>query len=66
MTAVAGNKAPDLMWWAPAYTGQLAKTGKLVKVQDMIKADKSFNKSDIYIPAFIRAYPFLNVEVKFQ
>lgn len=48
MTAVAGNKAPDLMWWAPAYTGQLAKTGKLVKVQDMIKADKSFNKSDIY------------------
>ena len=23
-----------------------------------------FNKSDIYIPAFIRAYPFLNVEVK--
>ena len=30
MTAIAGNKAPDLMWWAPAYTGQLAKTGNLV------------------------------------
>jgi len=48
MTAVAGNKAPDIMWWAPAYTGQLAKTGKLVKVQDMIKSDKTFNKADIY------------------
>lgn len=23
-----------------------------------------FNKSDVYIPAFIRSYPFLNVEVK--
>ncbi len=23
-----------------------------------------FNKSDIYIPAFIRSYPFLNIEVK--
>lgn len=48
MTAVAGNKAPDLMWWAPAYTGQMAKTGKLVKVQDLIKKDSSFKKSDIY------------------
>ena len=29
-----------------------------------IKEISIFNKSDIYIPAFIRAYPFLNVEVK--
>ena len=48
MTAVAGNNAPDLMWWAPAYTGQLAQTGKLAKVEDLIKADSSFNKDDVY------------------
>lgn len=48
MTAVAGNKAPDLMWWAPAFTGHMAKTGKLVKIQDLIKNDKSFNKGDVY------------------
>lgn len=48
MTAIAGNKAPDLMWWAPAYTGQLAKTGKLVKVEDFIKSDSSFKKDDVY------------------
>ena len=48
-TAIAGNKAPDLMWWAPAYTGQLAKTGKLVKVEDFIKSDSSFKKDDVYL-----------------
>lgn len=48
MTAVAGNRAPNLMWWAPAYTGQMAKTGKLVKVQDFINKDSSFDKDDIY------------------
>jgi multiple sugar transport system substrate-binding protein len=48
MTAVAGNRAPNLMWWAPSFTGQMAKTGKLVKVQDFIDKDPSFNKSDVY------------------
>jgi len=48
MTAVAGNKAPDLMWWGPMNTGQMAKTGKMVKVQDLIDADPAFNKDDIY------------------
>ena len=48
MTAIAGSKAPDLMWWAPAYTGQLAKTGNLVKIEDLIKSDSSFDKNDVY------------------
>jgi multiple sugar transport system substrate-binding protein len=48
MTAVAGNKAPDLMWWGPMNTGLMAKTGKLLKVQDLIEADTAFDKADIY------------------
>ncbi|MGD9169296.1 MAG: ABC transporter substrate-binding protein [Candidatus Thiodiazotropha sp.] len=48
MTAVAGNKAPDIMWWGPMNTGQMAKTGKLVKIDDLLKNDSSFDKSDIY------------------
>lgn len=48
MTAVAGNKAPDIMWWGPMNTGQMAKTGKLVKIQDLIDKDPSFKKNDIY------------------
>lgn len=48
MTAVAGNKAPDIMWWGPMNTGQMAKTGKLVKIDDFLKNDSSFDKTDIY------------------
>ncbi len=48
MTAVAGNKAPDIMWWGPMNTGKMAQTGKLVKVQDFFEKDASFNKNDIY------------------
>lgn len=48
MTAVAGNKAPDIMWWGPMNTGQMALTGKLVKIQDLIEKDPSFDKADIY------------------
>lgn len=48
MTAVAGNKAPDIMWWGPMNTGLMAKTGKLVKVADLIEKDPSFDKKDIY------------------
>ncbi|MGD9009335.1 MAG: ABC transporter substrate-binding protein [Desulfobacteraceae bacterium] len=48
MTAVAGNKAPDIMWWGPMNTGQMAKTGKLVKIDDFLKNDTAFDKSDIY------------------
>ncbi len=48
MTAVAGNKAPDLMWWGPMNTGQMAKTGKLVKIQELIDADQNFDKNDVY------------------
>ncbi|MGD9213620.1 MAG: ABC transporter substrate-binding protein [Desulfobacteraceae bacterium] len=48
MTAVAGNKAPDIMWWGPMNTGQMAKTGKLVKIDDFLKNDPSFDRSDIY------------------
>jgi multiple sugar transport system substrate-binding protein len=48
MTAVAGNKAPDVMWWGPMNTGKMAQTGKLVKVQDFFEKDGSFDKEDIY------------------
>jgi multiple sugar transport system substrate-binding protein len=48
MTAVAGNKAPDIMWWGPMETGRMSKTGKLVKIDDFINKDSSFDKADIY------------------
>lgn len=48
MTAVAGNKAPDIMWWGPMNTGKMAQTGKLAKIQDLMENDASFNKNDIY------------------
>jgi multiple sugar transport system substrate-binding protein len=48
MTAVAGNKAPDIMWWGPMNTGQMAKTGRLLKIQDFINKDSSFEKDDVY------------------
>jgi multiple sugar transport system substrate-binding protein len=48
MTAVAGNKAPDIMWWGPMNTGLMAKTGRLVKIDDFLKNDASFDKADIY------------------
>jgi multiple sugar transport system substrate-binding protein len=48
MTAVAGDKAPDVMWWGPMETGRMAKTGKLVKVEALLNKDPSFDKADIY------------------
>jgi multiple sugar transport system substrate-binding protein len=48
MIAVAGNKAPDIMWWGPMNSGQMAKTGKLLKIEDFIKNDPAFDKNDIY------------------
>ncbi len=48
MTAVAGNKAPDIMWWGPMNTGQMAKTGKLVKIDNFLKNDSTFDSTDIY------------------
>lgn len=47
-TAVAGKKAPDLVWLAPAYTGQFAKAGVLASVEDLMKEDKNFKKEDVY------------------
>ncbi len=47
-TAVAGKKAPDLVWLAPAFTGKFAKAGVLAPAEDFIKNDKSFNADDIY------------------
>jgi multiple sugar transport system substrate-binding protein len=48
MWALSRNRAPDILWWGPIYTGQIAKTGKLVKVEDFFKNDKSFDADDIY------------------
>lgn len=47
-TAVAGKKAPDLVWLASAYTGQFAKADVLAPVEEFIKNDSSFKKDDIY------------------
>jgi multiple sugar transport system substrate-binding protein len=48
MIAVAGRLPPDLMWWAPAFTGRMAKTGKIVKIGDLIARDPDFDAADIY------------------
>lgn len=48
MSAVAGDKTPDVMWWGPMETGRMAKTGKLVKIDEFLKKDSSFHKADIY------------------
>ncbi|MCF6094249.1 ABC transporter substrate-binding protein [Microaerobacter geothermalis] len=47
-TALAGKNAPDLVWLAPAYTGQFAKAGVLAAAEDFINNDPGFNPDDIY------------------
>ncbi|MFW5860856.1 MAG: ABC transporter substrate-binding protein [Spirochaetota bacterium] len=47
MTAIAGNSPPDLMWWGPQATGQLARAGALVDVSALIKLDESFNPQTV-------------------
>ncbi len=48
MTAVQGGNQPELLWWAPAFTGMLAEADVLVAAEDYIKKDRKFKKSDIY------------------
>lgn len=48
MTAIQGKKQPELLWWAPAFTGQLAEAGVLADIDQFIEEDKTFDKSDIY------------------
>lgn len=47
MTALAGHTEPDLFWWGNQETGQLASLGKLVKIQNFINKDSTFNKNNI-------------------
>ena len=48
MTAIAGNRPPDLMWWGPQATGFLARSGALLSVQDFIDGDPHFAPADVY------------------
>jgi multiple sugar transport system substrate-binding protein len=48
VTAVSAGAQPELLWYAPAYTGRLAASGKLLSAQDFMEVDKSFNRDDIY------------------
>jgi len=47
-TAVSGGNPPDVVWLAPAYTGQFAQAGVLVPAEDFIANDASFNANDVY------------------
>ncbi len=47
MTAIAGQSPPDLMWWGPQATGQLARSGALQDVTALIRADDSFRKNTV-------------------
>lgn len=48
MTAIAGNKPPDLLWWGPQATGLLARSGALLDLAPLMKKDKDFERSHIY------------------
>ena len=47
MTAIAGQSPPDLMWWGPQATGQLARSGALQDVTALIRADDHFRKNTV-------------------
>ncbi len=48
MTAVQGGNQPELMWWAPAFTGMLAEADVLAAADDLMADDDKFDKNDIY------------------
>jgi multiple sugar transport system substrate-binding protein len=48
MTAIAGNRPPDMMWWGPQALGYLARSGALVNIQHFIDRDPGFDPEDIY------------------
>jgi len=48
MTAVLGGSPPELMWFAPVYTGRLAEMGALVPVQDFMDDDPAFKPDEIF------------------
>ena len=48
LTAIAGNAAPDLSVIDQFWSAELADANAMVRVQDFIDAEPSFNKDDIY------------------
>lgn len=52
VTAISSGMQPDLLWYAPVYTGTIAESGKLLAAEDLFKSDTSFDYRDIY-PALL-------------
>ncbi len=48
MTALSADRQPELLWFAPVYTGRLAESGKLIPAQRFIDEDPDFSTEDIY------------------
>ncbi len=48
MTALSAGRQPDLLWFAPVYTGRIAESGKLFPAEKFIEKDTGFDPSKIY------------------
>ncbi len=48
MTALSADRQPELLWFAPVYTGRMAESGKLYPAEKFIENDTEFNPEDIY------------------
>lgn len=48
MVAIQGQKQPELLWFAPAFTGKFAEADVLAAAEDFMKEDSTFKKEDIY------------------
>ncbi|MGM0568985.1 MAG: ABC transporter substrate-binding protein [Elusimicrobiota bacterium] len=48
MTAMSADRQPELLWFAPVYTGRIAASGKLRPAETFFKSDESFSPGDIY------------------
>ncbi|MFW6134333.1 MAG: ABC transporter substrate-binding protein [Elusimicrobiota bacterium] len=48
LTAISSDKEPELLWYAPVYTGRIAQSGKLVPAEEYFEQDPNFNPDNIY------------------
>jgi multiple sugar transport system substrate-binding protein len=48
MTAIAGKRPPDMLWWGPQALGYLARSDALLKIQDLIDRDADFHTEAIH------------------
>ncbi len=48
MTAISSGEYPEILWFAPVYTGKIAQSGKLLAAEDFFDRGPEFDKNNIY------------------